>query len=212
MGKQEYVKAFLELYAPGGEPTAVDVPEMVFLQVDGAGNPNEEDGAYAKAVELLYAIAYTIKMLPKGGRTPEGYFEYAVPPLESLWWFGDGAMDVLTADKDKYHWTAMIRQPEFVTPAVFDWAASEVLRKKKLDVSRARLASFREGLCVQCMHFGPYADEPATVARMQAFMAENGLVSDLSEERKHHEIYLGDPRRTAPEKMRTVLRHPARRA
>ena len=212
MGKLEYVKAFPEFYAPGGEPTAVDVPEMVFLQVDGAGNPNEEDGAYAKAVELLYALAYTIKMSPKGGRTPEGYFEYAVPPLESLWWFGDGAMDVLTADKNKYHWTAMIRQPEFVTPAVFEWAASEVLRKKKLDVSRARLVPFREGLSVQCMHFGPYADEPATVARMQAFMAENGLVSDLSEERKHHEIYLGDPRRTAPEKMRTVLRHPARRA
>ena len=212
MAKLEYVKAFPELYAPGSQPVVVDVPEMLFLQVDGSGDPNEPDGEYAKALELLYAITYTIKMSPKGGSAPEGYFEYAVPPLEGLWWFGDGVTDIRLADKRKYQWTAMIRQPEFVTPSVFEWAAAEVARKKKLDTSRARLVNFREGLCVQVMHIGPYADEPATVARMNAFLAEKGLMNDLSDTRRHHEIYLGDPRRAAPEKMRTVLRHPIRKA
>lgn len=212
MGKLEYVKAYPELYAPGLEPGLVDVPEMVFLQVDGCGDPNEPEGEYSKALELLYALTYTIKMSPKGGNVPEGYFEYAVPPLEGLWWFGDGSVDVLTADKRKYQWMSMIRQPEFVTPQVFEWAAGEVERKKKLDISRARLARFTEGLCVQVMHIGPYADEPATVERMHAFLADNGLMSDLSDTRRHHEIYLGDPRRLAPEKMRTILRLPVRKA
>ena len=212
MGKLEYVKAFPELYAPGTVPSLIDVPEMLFLQADGAGDPNDPEGEYAKALELLYAVAYTIKMSPKGGVALDGYFEYTVPPLEGLWSFGDGAADVLTADKRQYQWTAMIRQPEFVTPEVFEWAAGEVRRKKKLDTSRARLAIFREGLCVQCMHVGPYATEPKTVEKMHAYMEESGLLCDLSDARSHHEIYLGDPRRTAPEKLRTVLRHPVRRA
>lgn len=211
MGKLEYVKAFPELYAPGTAPSLIDVPEMLFLQVDGCGDPNDPEGEYFKALELLYALAYTIKMSPKGGNALEGYFEYSVPPLEGLWWFGDGAGDVLTADKRQYRWTSMIRQPDFVTPGVIEWAAGEVKRKKKLDTSRARLARFREGLCVQCMHIGPYALEPATVERMHAYMEASGLICDLSDVRKHHEIYLGDPRRTAPEKLRTVLRHPVRR-
>ena len=212
MDKLEYVKAFPELYGPGTAPSLIDVPEMPFLMADGSGDPNDPEGEYAKALELLYALAYTIRMSPKGGVALEGYFEYAVPPLEGLWWFGDGAEDVLTADKRRYRWTSMIRQPDFVTPEVFEWAAGEVRRKKKLDTSRARLARFREGLCVQCMHIGPYATEPATVEKMRAFMEAKGLACDLSDERKHHEIYLGDPRRTAPEKLRTVLRHPVRRA
>jgi hypothetical protein len=212
MGKLEYIKAFPELYAPGTQPSLVDVPEMIFFQVDGCGNPNDPEGEYARAVELLYALAYTIKMSIKSGSAPEGYFEYTVPPLEGLWWFGDDAVDVLTADKQQYKWTSMIRQPEFVTNEVFEWAAGEVRHSKKLDTSRARLARFREGLCVQCMHIGPYAQEPATVEKINAYAAENGLLCDLSEARKHHEIYLGDPRRSAPEKLRTVLRHPVRRA
>jgi hypothetical protein len=154
MGKLEYVKEFPELYAPGTAPSLIDVPEMLFLTVDGCGDPNDPEGEYTKALELLYALTYTIKMSPKGGNAPEGYFEYSVPPLEGLWWFGDGAGDVLTADKRQYRWTSMIRQPEFVTPGVFEWAAGEVRRKKKLDTSRALLTRFREGLCVQCMHIG----------------------------------------------------------
>jgi len=213
MGKLEYVKAYPELYAPGTEPSLVDVPEMLFLMADGSGDPNELEGEFTKALELLYSLAYTIKMSHKAGSAPEGYFEYAVPPLEGLWWFGDGATDIAAADKRKYCWTAMIRQPEFVTPEFFRWAAGEVARnKKKLDTGRARLARFTEGLCVQCMHIGPYAEEPATVGRMHAYTQAQGLISDLSDERKHHEIYLGDPRRTAPEKLRTVLRLPVRRA
>jgi len=212
MGKLEYVKAFPEFYAPATAPSLVDVPEMVFLQVDGEGNPNDPEGQYAKALELLYGISYTIKMAPKGGYTPEGYFDYTVPPLEGLWWFGDGVTDILKADKDRYCWTSMIRQPEFVTPGVFSWAAGEVARKKKLDASRARFVRFTEGLCVQCMHVGAYDAEPATVAKMNAYMAANGLRCDLSDTRRHHEIYLGDPRRTAVEKLKTVLRHPVRRA
>lgn len=211
MGKLEYVKAYPELYAPGTEPSLVDVPGMTFLMADGSGDPNDLEGEFTKAVEVLYAIAYTIKMSPKGSNGPEGYFEYAMPPLEGLWWFGDGAGDVSTADKRLYHWTAMIRQPEFVTPEFYEWAAGEVRRKKKLDTGRARLVEFAEGLCVQCMHLGPYAEEPATVERMRAYAEAQGLLCDLSEVRKHHEIYLGDPRRTAPQKMRTVLRHPVRR-
>ena len=212
MGKLEYVKAFPEFYAPGTEPELTNVPEMVFLQVDGSGDPNEPEGEYAKALELLYALAYTIKMSPKGGVALEGYFDYTVPPLEGLWAFGDGEMDLAAADKRRFTWTAMIRQPEFVTDQVFEWAVGEVRRKKKLDASRARLARFTEGLCVQCMHVGPYATEPRTVERMHTFMEANGLIEDFSETRRHHEIYLGDPRRTAPEKLRTVLRHPAAKA
>ena len=208
MGKLEYVKAFPEFYAPGTEPELADVPEMVFLQVDGSGDPNEPEGEYAKALELLYTLAYTIKMSPKGGVALEGYFEYVVPPLEGLWAFGDGAMDLAAADKRQFRWTSMIRQPEFVTDQVFEWAAGEVRRKKKLDTSRAKLARFREGLAVQCMHIGPYATEPRTVEKMRAYMEVSGLLPDFSEARRHHEIYLGDPRRTAPEKLRTVLRHP----
>ncbi len=211
MGKLEYVKAYPELYAPGTEPSLVDVPEMTFLTAEGSGDPNELEGEFTKAVELLYGIAYTIKMSPKTGSAPLGYFEYTMPPLEGLWWFGDGAVDALTADKSLYHWTAMIRQPEFVTPEFFAWAAGEVKRKKKLDTDRARLTRFQEGLCVQCMHIGPYATEPETIERMHAYAEAQGLLCDLSDERKHHEIYLGDPRRAAPEKMRTVLRHPVRK-
>jgi hypothetical protein len=210
MGKLEYVKAYPELYAPGTEPSLVDVPGMTFLMADGSGDPNDLEGEFTKAVELLYGIAYTIKMSPKAGSAPEGFFEYTMPPLEGLWWFGDGARDVLTADKRLYRWTAMIRQPEFVTPEFFQWAAGEVRRKKKLDTDRARLQRFTEGLCVQCMHIGPYAEEPATVERMHAYAEAQGLLGDLSDARKHHEIYLGDPRRAAPEKMRTVLRQPVR--
>ena len=212
MAKLEYVKAYPELYAPGTEPSLVDVPGMLFLMADGSGDPNDLEGEFTKAVELLYAFAYTIKMSPKAGSAPEGYFEYAMPPLEGLWGFGDGASDVTTADKRRYCWTAMIRQPEFVTDEFFQWAAGEVRRKKKLDTTRARLVRFEEGLCVQCMHIGPYAEEPATIGRMHTLAGAQGFVCDLSGERRHHEIYMGDPRRAVPEKMKTVLRLPVRRA
>ena len=211
MSKLDYKTAYKELYAPKTTPSVIDVGPMTFIMADGRGNPNDEEGEFQRAVELLYALTYTIKMSPKSGNSPEGYFEYVVPPLEGLWWMDDPEHADFQ-DKDKYCWTAMIRQLEFVTQQVYEWAAAEVSRKKKLDTDIARLELFTEGLCVQCMHIGPYSDEPATIEKMEAYMAQNGLVRDLSDTRKHHEIYLGDPRKTEPSKMRTILRYPVRKA
>lgn len=205
--KLDYKKQYKDLYMPGKKPMAVDVPDMTFMMVDGAGDPNGE--VYQKAVSALYALTFTIKMSKMGGGAPAGYFEYVVPPLEGLWW-SEGPFDF--DQRGAWRWTSMIRQPEFVTQEVFDWAVAQCKQKKPdIDVSAARLESFTEGLCVQVMHIGPYADEPASVELMHAYMEQNGLRDDTGLERKHHEIYLGDPRKTAPEKLRTVLRHPVAR-
>ncbi|MEN6593655.1 MAG: GyrI-like domain-containing protein [Clostridiaceae bacterium] len=204
----EFVKEQKNLYQPSGQPSMIDVPEMTFLAVDGRGNPNEQEGAYAKALELLYALSYTIKMSPKGGHVIAGYYEYRVPPLEGLWQMEHGLPGVDYQNKAGFEWTSMIRQPEFVNRDVFEWACAEVLRKKKIDPSAARLFVYQEGLCVQCMHIGAYDDEPATVEKMDRFIAEQGYRNDMGALRRHHEIYLGDPRKTAPEKRKTVLRHP----
>lgn len=204
----DFTKEEKALYQPKTEPSLIDVPEMTFFAVDGAGDPNDPSGTYAAAVGLLYALSYTVKMSDRGGHAIGGFFAYRVPPLEGLWQMANGRPGVDYADKAGFEWTSMIRQPAFVDEDVFSWACAEVRRKKGIDPSVARLFRYREGLCVQCMHIGPYDDEPATVTRMDAFLAQNGYRNDLSEARKHHEIYLGDPRRTAPEKRRTVLRHP----
>lgn len=209
MEKMDYKKAFRALYLPKTEPALIEVPPMVFLEVEGQGDPNETNGSYAKALELLYALSYTIKMAPRGGQTPQGYFEYTVPPLEGLWWQEDGKLEL--QQKDKFCWISMIRQPEFVTPQVLAEAVDTVKKKKpQLAVQNARLSYRQEGLCVQCMHLGPYDEEPETLHKMEGFMAENRLQSDICEARRHHEIYLSDPRKTKPEKLRTVLRCPVR--
>lgn len=205
---RDYTKEEKALYQPKTEPSLIDVPEMTLIAIDGKGDPNEEDGVYAKAVGLLYALSYTIKMSEKGKHPLEGFFAYRVPPLEGLWQMADGRPGVDYSNKAGFVWTSMIRQPEFVNKDAFAWACEEVRRRKGIDPSSARLVRFQEGLCVQCMHIGPYDEEPATVQRMDRFLTENGYRNDLSEARKHHEIYLGDPRRTAPEKRRTILRHP----
>jgi len=210
MSKLDYKTAYKELYAPKTMPSVIDVEPMTFIMVDGHGNPNEPKGQFQRAVELLYALAYTVRMSPKSGNEPEGYFEYVVPPLEGLWWIEDIENADFT-DKDKFCWTAMIRQPEFVTPAVFDWAVQEVRRKKQMDTGKAQLSPLAEGLCVQCMHIGPFSEEMVTIVKMESYMAQNGLACDLSDTRKHHEIYLGDPRKGEPSKMRTILRYPVRR-
>ncbi len=210
MGKMDYKKAFKDLYNPKAEPSVIDVPEMTFIQIDGRGNPNESDGEYQKAVELLYALSYTIKMMPKSGKILPYYFEYVVPPLEGLWWLAD-SHEFDYSSKSKFCWTSMIRQPEFVTEEVFATACELVEKKKKLDSSTARLTRFTEGLCVQCMHIGPFDDEPTTLKKMSGFMVNNGLACDLSDTRRHHEIYLSDPRKIDITKMKTILRHPVRR-
>lgn len=208
MDKFDFKKEFKRLYLPKTEPHLVEVPPMTFIAVEGKGNPNDDTGEYSEAVGLLYALSYTIKMSYKGGRAIDGYFEYVVLPLEGLWWSEDGKLEIDFSDKSLFRWVSMIRQPEFVTEDVFRWACEEVAIKKKLDTSRAKLLQYDEGLCVQCMHIGSYDDEPATVSKMNAFMHQHGYRFDDSGIRRHHEIYLGDPRKTAPEMLKTVIRHP----
>lgn len=210
MEKLDYKKAFRDLYMPKTEPMLIEVPKMTFLAVEGHGNPNEVDGAYGKAVELLYALSYAIKMAPRSGEVTEGYFDYVVPPLEGLWWQQADAERGFR-QKEKFCWISMIRQPDFVTEEVLARAIKTVQKKKpQLAVQTAKLRQLQEGLCVQCMHLGPYDEEPATLRKIQMFMDEHGLQSDISEMRRHHEIYLSDPRKTKPDKLRTVLRCPVR--
>lgn len=216
MEKIDYKKKYKELYLPKTNPVEILVPKMNFIMVDGKGNPNDEYGEYPKAIEILYALSYAIKMNKEIKKEIEGYFDYVVPPLEGLWWLQDDDMDF--SKKDKYLWTSMIRQPEFVTKEIFDFACNEVKKKKpNLDVSKARFEAFNEGLCVQCMHIGTFDEEYKTTEKIDKFIKENNLMNDIcgvNEEgkiRRHHEIYLSDPRRVNIEKMKTVIRHPVRR-
>ena len=202
----DYKKTEKNLYQPKTTPSVIDVPEMVFIMVDGKGNPNTSE-EYQSAVGILYGLSYTIKMSKMNRTQPAGYFDYVVPPLEGLWWLEDGS-EAWYQDKDKYCWISMIRQPEFVDAAVFETAKTELTGKKHIDASRARLEKYAEGLCIQMMHIGSYDDEPGTNAAIRQFMADNGYVSDISGVRRHHEIYLNDPRKTAPDKLKTVIRHP----
>ena len=229
----DFKKEYKDLYLPKTKPELIDVPPMSFIAVAGTGNPNEENGSYAGAMGLLYAFSYTIKMSKMGAWQPDGYFDYTVPPLEGLWWTSDEAFDgQRILDKDALSWISLIRQPDFVTPEVHRWAREQVAAKKpELDVGRARLVRFAEGPCAQVMHKGPYDDEPATVAALEEFVRASGLESGIADPaspealmdaldadggvppvRLHHEIYLGDPRRTKPENLRTVLRHPVQPA
>ena len=207
----DFKKQFRDQYQPSRTPGIVSVPAMRYVAVRGRGNPNEEGGAYQRAIELLYGISYTIKMSPKAGHAIDGYFEYVVPPLEGFWW-QEGVQGVDYARKDDFNWISCIRLPDFVTPDEFAWAIDEATRKKRRDFSSVELLSAEEGTCVQCLHLGPYDDEPATVDAMHAVAEEQGYVPDFSNTRLHHEIYLSDPRRTAPDKLKTVIRHPVRRA
>lgn len=205
----DYKKEYKEFYLPPKKPGIVRIPEMNFIAVRGQGDPNEPDGEYKAAIGILYAIAFTIKMSYKGSHRIDGYFSYVVPPLEGLWQQKDSGM-IDYAHKEDFIWTSLIRLPEFVTKEEFDWAVSEASRKKDADLSKAEFFTYDEGLCVQCMHTGSYDEEPATLQRMDAFLTEQGYVNDLSDTRFHHEIYLSDPRRTAPDRLRTVIRHPVR--
>lgn len=208
--KVDYKKKDRELYVPKRVPGVVEVPGFGFIMVNGRGAPS--GGDYQESIEILYGLAYTIKMSKMKGLEPEGYFEYAVPPLEGLWWSAEGKISFQNHDKGAMIWTSMIRQPEFVTEEVFQWAVEECRRKKPgLQVDKARFERFDEGLCVQMMHVGPYDDEPATLEVMHDFIRKHGLTELTGHVHKHHEIYLSDPRKTAPEKLKTVLRLPVKR-
>ena len=203
----DYKKEYKEFYMPPTKPSIIRVPKMNFIAVRGKGNPNDEPGEYKVAVGLLYAIAYTLKMSYKGAYQIEGYFEYVVPPLEGFWW-QEHIKGVDYSNKDTFKWISVIRVPDFVTEADFKWAVEEATRKKKLDFSKVEFWSYEEGLCVQCMHIGAFDDEPATVQAMEQFAVSQGYILDLSETRRHHEIYLSDPRKVAESKLKTVIRHP----
>ena len=206
----DYKKEYKEFYLPRKKPEIVDVPAMNYIAVRGTGDPNREDGDYQKAIGLLYAIAFTIKMSKRGGHRIDGYFDYVVPPLEGFWW-QEGVEGFDYTSKELFHWISVIRLPDFVSRDDFAWAIAEATAKKKQDFSRVEFLTIEEGLCVQMLHIGPYDDEPGSVAMMDAFIAEQGYGNDFSDTRLHHEIYLSDVRRTAPEKLRTVLRHPIRK-
>ena len=203
----DFKRAFADLYRPAASPSLIQVPPMTFAMVDGAGDPASD--CYQQALRLLYALSFSIKMRKKSGRPPEGYYDYVMPPLEGLWWSEGDGLD--HSGRSGWRWTSMIRQPEFVTQAVWEEAVKEVRRKKPdLPVESARLAQLDEGLCIQALHLGPYVAEGATIEALSRFAQENGLAFDLGE-RKHHEIYLSDPRRTRPDRLKTVLRIPVQR-
>ena len=206
----DFKKEYKEFYMPKNKPEIVNIPKANYIAVRGKGNPNEEGGAYQQAVGVLYAVAYTLKMSHKTDYRIEGFFDYVVPPLEGFWW-QDGVGGIDYSDKSTFNWISVIRLPDFVTQKDFDWAAGEAEKKKHLDCSKAEFLTIDEGLCVQIMHIGPFDDEPATVSMMNAYLLENGYENDFSGSRLHHEIYLSDARKVAPEKWKTVIRHPIKR-
>lgn len=210
----DYKKEFKEFYLPPAKPQIVHIPKMQFVAIHGKGNPNEEDGEYKAALAVQYAISYAIKMSKKGDYKIAGYFDFVVPPLEGFWWQEKDGLAVPGfdyTDKSSFKWISVIRLPDFVTKKDFDWAKENVTKKKGLDCSRAELFTFEEGDCVQIMHIGSYENEPETIKLMDDFALDNGWKLDFSATRLHHEIYLSDPRKTAPEKLKTVIRHPVKR-
>ena len=207
----DFKKEYSEFYMPKNKPQIVTVPPANYIAVRGMGDPNEEGGAYKAAIGVLYAVAYSIKMSKMGDHRMAGYFDFVVPPLEGFWW-QEGEEGVDYSDKSAFHWISVIRLPEFVTKTEFDWAVAEAARKKRLDCSAAEFLTIDEGQCVQIMHVGPFDDESASVALMDEYLRANGYENDFSGTRLHHEIYLSDARKMAPEKWKTVIRHPVRKA
>ncbi|MCI8632625.1 MAG: transcriptional regulator [Lachnospiraceae bacterium] len=203
----DYKKEYKEFYLPPKKPMILTVPRIQYIAVDGKGDPNDPEGAYKKAISQLYVIAFTIKMSYRGQHQIEGYFPYVVPPLEGLWrQNGNDRIDY--TKKEAFEWTSMIRLPEFVTKAELEWAIQEATEKKQQDFSGVRYFAYEEGVCVQCMHIGSYDSEMGTLQRMHDFIEEQGYIEDFSQGRRHHEIYLSDPRRTAADRLRTVIRQP----
>ena len=207
----DFKKEYKEFYMPKNKPSIVKVPKMNYIAVRGKGDPNAEGGEYKESIGLLYGIAFSIKMSKMGDHRIDGYFDYVVPPLEGFWW-QQGVTGIDYNHKENFEWISVIRLPDFVTKEEFEWAKEEAAKKKKTDFSKAEFFTYDEGLCVQCMHIGPYDDEPATIDAMHEFIEKEGYVLDITDKRIHHEIYLSDARKVAPEKLKTVIRHPIRKA
>lgn len=206
--KLDYKKEYKDLYMPKKKPTLVKVPPMNFFMIDGKGTPDSEE--YHSAMQSLYSFTFTIKMSKMSGNQPPGYFEYVVAPLEGLWSCEDGPF--VFAKRDQWIWTSMIRQPEFVTQEVYLNTKDEIAKKKtEIDVSKVRFESLDEGLCVQIMHNGPYDQEQSSIEQIIQYIEANNLELDFESGRKHHEIYLSDPRRCKPENLKTVIRYPVKK-
>jgi hypothetical protein len=206
----DFKKEYKEFYMPKDKPEIVNVPKANYIAVRGKGNPNDEGGAYQQAIGVLYAVAYTLKMSYKTDYRIEGFFDYVVPPLEGFWW-QEGIDGIDYSDKSTFSWISVIRLPDFITKKDFDWAVETATKKKRIDCLKAEFLTIDEDLCVQIMHIGSFDDEPATVEKMNKYLAENGYENDFSETRLHHEIYLSDARKVDPEKWKTVIRHPIRK-
>ena len=206
----DFKKEYREFYMPKNKPQIVNVPRANYIAVRGEGDPNQAGGAYQQAIGVLYSVAYTLKMSYKTDHKIKGFYEYVVPPLEGFW-RQDGADGAVPSDKSAFRWISVIRLPEFVTKEDLDWAVDTASRKKKMDCSSAEFLTVEEGLCVQIMHLGPFDDEPGTVALMDDYLKQNGYANDFSESRLHHEIYMSDARKVAPEKWKTVIRHPIKK-
>ena len=206
----DFKKEYKELYLPKNKPQIVNVPKANYIAIRGQGNPNEEGGAYKQAIGILYAVAYTLKMSYKTDYKIAGFFEYVVSPLEGFWW-QVGICGVDYSKKDEFNWISIIRLPGFITRENFDWAVKTASEKKKIDCSKAEFLTIEEGLCVQIMHIGSFDNEPATVTLMDKYLEENGYEKDFSNTRLHHEIYLSDPRKSTPDKQKTVIRHPVKK-
>ena len=206
----DFKKEYKEFYLPKNKPEIISVPKANFIAVSGEGNPNEPDGAYQRAISILYAVAYTLKMSDRTGHKMDGFFQYVMPPLEGFWKTDTGVIDY--GRKDAFQWISVIRLPDFVKPEDLDWAVETAGKKKHLDCSPAKFWTVDEGLCVQMMHLGPFDAEPASIAQMEEYIHARDYVSDFTDIRLHHEIYLSDARRVPPEKWKTVLRHPIQKA
>ncbi len=207
----DYKKEYKEFYMPKNKPSIVEIPKMNYIAVRGKGNPNDENSEYKDSIGLLYGIAFTIKMSYKGTHKIDGYFEYVVPPLEGFWWQEGNKTGIDYNSKDKFNFISIIRLPDFVTKADFEWAVQEATKKKKQDFSKVEFLTYDEGICVQCMHIGSYDYEPKTIELMHEYMKEKGYELDITDTRFHHEIYLSDPRRCDVSKLKTVVRHPIKK-
>ena len=224
----DFKKEYKEFYMPENKPEIVKIPSMNYVAVRGKGNPNVEGGDYQHAISILYAVAYTLKMSYKTDYKIEGFFEYVVPPLEGFWWQGEqhpvdaemrtdragrreNIKGIDYSNKDTFNWISVIRLPDFITEKDFAWAVQTATEKKKIDCSLAEFLTIDEGLCVQIMHQGSFDSEPATVALLEDYLKEQGYENDINEQRLHHEIYMSDARKVAPEKWKTVIRHPIKK-
>ena len=203
----DFKKEYKEFYMPKEKPNIVTVPTMNYIAVRGIGDPNDEGGEYKRAIGLLYSIAFTIKMSKKLDHQIDGFFDYVVPPLEGFQW-QDGVVGIDYSNKASFHWISVIRLLDFVTKKDFEWAIKEATLKKKQDFSKVEFFTYDESLCVQCMHIGPFDNEPKTVQLMHDFIEKNGYELDITDKRLHHEIYLSDARKISPDRLKTVIRHP----